>query len=84
MQRQHGYERVRYVLAGSAMTAMLAALTFARHTVDVFVQRHVGALRLIHVKAGSAAGWLIVMLHRHRQVVLQQQPCVSNSIGSGL
>ena len=64
------------------MNAMLAALTVMR-TVDVLVQRHVGALRLVHVEAGGAAGRLFIMLHRHRQVVLRQQPCVSNTFGSG-
>lgn len=53
------------------MNAMLAALTVAGRTVDVLVQRHVGALRLVHVEAGGAAGRLFIMLHRHRQVVLQ-------------
>ena len=73
-------KKLRYILAGSAMNAMLAALTVAGRTVDVLVQRYAGALRLVHVEAGGAAGGLIVVLHRHRQVVLWQQPCVSNSI----
>ena len=29
-------------------------------------------LRLVHVEAGGAAGQLIIVLHRHRQVVLQE------------
>lgn len=81
MRRQHGCEEVQYTLAGSAMNdILLVALTMPPgRTVNVLVQGHVGALRLVHVEAGGAAGRLVVVLHRHRQVVLRQQSCASNS-----